>query len=66
MHLCSCASPLRSPQDCADEAQGWRLTGLTRRQESGGQPRLSVEQDVLHGQEHLSSRGPNSPGAVGL
>ena len=52
MHLWPCASP----QECADEAQGWRLLGPTRH-ESGGQPRPSVEQDVLHGQE-ISSRGP--------
>ena len=64
-HLCSCASPLRSPQDCAHEAQGWRLPGPTRRKESGGQQRLSVEQDVLQEQENVSILGPISRGSCG-
>ena len=53
MHLSSCASP---------------LFGLLKiaQQESGGQPRLSVQQDVLHGQENVSAEVRSRQGAVGL
>ena len=59
MHLCSCASLL--------EAHGWRLPGPTRRKESSGQPRISVEHDVLHGQEFFYvAEAKSRQGAVAL